>query len=135
MVGYILTAICLCLSMLGLAEFLHAVKIRLLNIGKRGLMYSVIFLRPTLPERQIAFAAEQRLWLGGSFADTVIAVSDGLSAEGEAACKAAAEKYGIILCNAKELAEVLEAQFIAKNGEVAYTDGKFNRDSRAQRNG
>lgn len=96
--------------MLGLAEFLHTVKIKLLNVGRRGLMYSVIFLRPNLPERQIAFAAEQRLWLGGSFADAVVAVSDGLSAESETACRAVAEKYGIVLCSTRELAEVLKLQ-------------------------
>lgn len=113
MIKYILTAICLCLSMLGLAEFLHTLKIRLLSSGKRGFMCAVLFLRPGFPERQLAFAAEQRLWHGNRFADTVIAVNGGLSAVESAEAQATAKKYGIVYCGASSDLSALLSRYTA----------------------
>ena len=44
MIKYILIAGCVCFSMLGLAEFLHGVKTKLIASGKKGTTYAVVFL-------------------------------------------------------------------------------------------
>ena len=44
MIKYILILGGICFSMLGLAEFLHGLKARVLSSGKRGVTYAVIFL-------------------------------------------------------------------------------------------
>ena len=103
MVKYILLAIMLCLSMLGLAEFLHGLKIRLTAPGKRAATYLLVFLSEDNAERQIMSVAEQRLWLGGDYCDRIIAVNTGLSDESDRACRYIAEKYGIYYCTPDEL--------------------------------
>ena len=54
MIKYILIAVCVCFSMLGLAEFLHGVKTKLIASGKKGTTYAVVFLSDGNPEDQIA---------------------------------------------------------------------------------
>ena len=103
MIKYILIAGCVCFSMLGLAEFLHGVKTKLIASGKKGTIYAVVFLSDGNPEDQIAFAAEQRIWLGKSYADGIIAVNCGLSESADKLCREAAEKYGVAYCSAEEL--------------------------------
>ena len=44
MIKYILIAGCVCFSMLGLAEFLHGIKTKLIASGKKGTTYAVVFL-------------------------------------------------------------------------------------------
>lgn len=105
MIKYILTALCICFSMLGLAEFLHGIKNKILSSGKKAVTYAVVFLSGGSPEEQIAYAAEQRIWLGNGYADQIIAVNTGLSENEDLQCRAAAEKYGVIYCSAEELAE------------------------------
>lgn len=103
MIKYILFAIMLCLAMLGLAEFLHGLKIRFTEPSKRAVTYSVVFLSGDNPERQIILAAEQRLWLGGAYCDYIIAVNTADKDDNDAACRYIAEKYGIDYCTPKEL--------------------------------
>lgn len=103
MVKYILFAIMLCLAMLGLAEFLHGLKIRFTAPSKRAVTYSLVFLSGDNPERQILSAAEQRLWLGEAYCDHIIAVNTGLNDDSDRACRYIAEKYGIDYCTPDEL--------------------------------
>ena len=105
MIKYILILGGICFSMLGLAEFLHGLKAKILSSGKRGVTYAVIFLTGDNPEGQITFAAEQRIWLGNGYADHIIAVNAGLGEDEDKNCKEAAEKYGVIYCRADELTE------------------------------
>lgn len=105
MIKYILILGGICFSMLGLAEFLHSLKAKILSSGKKGITYAVIFLNNDNPEGQIAFAAEQRIWLGNGYADRIIAVNAGLGEEDDKRCKEAATKYDVIYCRADELTE------------------------------
>ena len=68
---------------------------------------AVVFLSDGNPEDQIAFAAEQRIWLGKSYADGIIAVNCGLSENADKLCREAAEKYGVAYCSAEELADFM----------------------------
>ena len=90
MIKYILILGGICFSMLGLAEFLHGLKAKILSPGKKGVTYAVIFLNGDDPAGQIAFAAEQRIWL---------------EENDDALCRETAVKYGVIYCRADELAE------------------------------
>ncbi len=102
-VKYIILAIILCLSMLGLAELLHGIKLRLASPAKRALTYSVVFLSGGDPEQQMLFAAEQRIWLGSAYSDYIIAVNTGMDEKSDSACRYIAQKYGIHYCTPEEL--------------------------------
>ena len=107
MIKYILILGGICFSMLGLAEFLHGLKTKILSSGKRGVTYAVLFLTGDNPEGQIAFVAEQRIWLGNGYADHIIAVNSGLSASDDRLCRETADKYCIDYCTADRLGDVL----------------------------
>ena len=104
---YILLAIVLMLSMLGLAEFLHAVRLFWRTPKKRGLTYSVIVLNHQNPEEQISFAAEQRAWMGCSYADCVIALDTGLCEEDRRRCSDAAKRHQMVFCNIEQFKQFL----------------------------
>ncbi len=104
-VEYIVYAAALCLSMLGLAELIHMIKTGLASSGKKASTYSVVFLSGGSPERQIEFAARQRLWLGKAYSDYIIAVNTGIDAESDRECRCAAEKYGVEYLTPDELSE------------------------------
>ncbi len=93
--------------MLGLAEFLHGLKLRLKAPEKRALTYLILSLDENCPEQQIAYAAEQRVWLGCAYADQIIALNDGLNAEHRLCCAEAAKRYGVVFCAANEVTRFL----------------------------
>ncbi len=107
-IKYIIFGIFLIFAMLGLSELIHIVKTRLKSNGKKALTYSVLFLSGDNPERQLAFAAEQQLWLGKTYSDYIIAVNSGLDEENDKLCRTTAEKYGATYCTASELAEKIK---------------------------
>ena len=100
---YILFAIFLILAMLGLAEFLHGLVLLFTAPKKSGLTYSVLVLDNQNPEAQISFAAEQRAWMGCSYADHIIALDTGLDEENRMRCREAAKQRHMIFCNTEEL--------------------------------
>lgn len=100
---YILFSVLLILAMLGLAEFLHGLVLLFTAPKKSGVTYSVLALNDENPEAQIGFAAEQRAWMGCSYADHIIALDVGLSEENRARCRDAARRHRMIFCNAEEL--------------------------------
>ena len=103
LIRYIIIATLLCLSMLGLAELLHGIKIRLTAPRHRALTYSVVFLSGDDPEEQLLFAVGQKMWLGSSYSDYIIAVNNGLDEKGDKACRYIAEKYGANYLTLSEL--------------------------------
>ena len=100
---YILFAIVIILAMLGLSEFLHGLILFLTAPKKSGVTYSVLLLDGEKPEEQISFAAEQRAWMGKSYADQIIALDMGLSEEKKARCEDAAKRRRVIFCDVDEL--------------------------------
>ena len=100
---YILFSIVLILAMLGLAEFLHGLVLLFTAPKKSGVTYSVLALNDQNPEAQISFAAEQRAWMGCSYADQIIALDTGLNEENRARCRDAAKRHHMIFCNTEEL--------------------------------
>lgn len=103
-IKFILFLVVLVLSMLGLAELIHTVKLKIMASNKRGITYSVLLLSDESPESQLMFAAEQQLWHGSFYADYLIAVNTGLSDKNDKACKFIADKYGVTYCTPLDLA-------------------------------
>lgn len=106
MLKYILTAACIIFALFGLSEFLHLLKLKFIS-GKKAATYSVLLLSNNLPDRQIVYAGEQRVWLGKAYADHIIVVNTGLDETDDIACRTAADKYGIDYCTAEDLSKVL----------------------------
>ena len=81
MIKAFLVTIGIIFAMAGLCELIYI--LRLLIASPKGIRnnYTVLMLRESFAEAQLRFCAAQLKWLGGSFAQTVIAVTDGISKE------------------------------------------------------
>ena len=118
LIRYIIIAMLLCLSMLGLAELLHGIKIRIIAPRHRALTYSVVFLSGDDPEEQLLFAVGQKLWLGNGYSDYIIAVNNGLDEKGDKACRYIAEKYGAEYLTPAELKAEIDEYIPLGGGEM-----------------
>lgn len=108
MVKYVLISIFIVIALLGLSEFLHIIKMRFSAPLEKAFTCCVLFLTDDMPERQIAFAAEQRMWLGKTYADKIIAVENDISEENLDRCRIYAKENDVILCGFDELSFYLK---------------------------
>lgn len=97
--------VALAFTSLGLAEFIHITKLRFNRPQTKAVTYSVVFLNGEEPEQQLFYAAEQKLWMGDTYADFIVAVNTGLSEKEDTACRFIADKCGINYCTVEELFE------------------------------
>lgn len=104
----ILIAAGVILAVFGLSELLHTVRLAFIFKKKEVKLLSVVFLKPESAVAQLCFAAEQRKWHGGDFAEYVVAVTDDITDEELIECKEIARKDGILLCQKSELLRVAE---------------------------
>lgn len=96
------------LAVFGLGELLHTLRLAFIFKKKEVKLLSVVFLRQGGAVSQLCFAAEQKNWLDGDFAEYVVAVTDGLSDDELAECREIAEQNGFVLCRKSELLRVAE---------------------------
>jgi len=104
----ILIAIGVILAVFGLSELLHTIRLAFIFKEKKSKLLSIVFLKPGSAMSQLCFAAEQHNWLGGDFADYVLAVTDNISDDELSECKELAQKRGLVLCRKAELLRVAE---------------------------
>ncbi len=104
---YVLLLVLLIFAMMGLAEFMHGLKLKLHVPKGRAATYSVLVLGGACPEQQIAYAAEQQRWLGHAYADRVVALDDALTGEQRSRCSAIAEREQVVLCGKKDWEQFL----------------------------
>lgn len=96
---YLLLFCVLLLSVFGLCEILHLIKLRF--IFKKRKMHSTLFLilEKDTAKNQLCFAGEQYFWLGTKYAEKIVAIGNGLDDETATECKKIAEYYGISFKN------------------------------------
>ncbi len=104
-IKYIAAAAVLCLSVLGLAELLHGINLRITAPRRKAITYSVVFLSGEDAEQQLSFAVEQRRWLGEAYSDYIVAVNNGLDEKSDKACRYIAKKNGVDYCMPNELSD------------------------------
>ena len=104
---YIIIALGLCFALLGLAELMHGIRLRLMLTGKKPYTYTVIFLSGSDPAGQIRFAAEQKKWHGSAYSDRIIAVNNGILPAQENECRFAAMQCGALYLSSEKLPEAL----------------------------
>lgn len=102
-IKYIVLAVVLFLSVLGLAELMHGINLRLASPHRKAVTYSVVLLKGEDAEQQLAFAIEQQRWLGKAYSDYIIAVNSGISEKSDKACRYIAEKNGVDYCTLYDL--------------------------------
>ncbi len=108
-IKYIALAVVLFLSVLGLAELMHEINLRLASPHRKAVTYSVVFLKGEDAEQQLAFAIEQQKWLGKAYSDYIIAVNSGISEKSDKACRYIAEKNGVDYCTLYDLKRKTES--------------------------
>lgn len=109
LIKYIALAVVLFLSVLGLAELMHGINLRVTSPRRKAVTYSVVFLKGEDAEEQLAFAIEQQKWLGKAYSDYIIAVDSGISEKSDKACRYLAEKNGADYCSLYDLKGKVES--------------------------
>ena len=109
LIKYIALAVVLFLSVLGLAELMHGINLRVTSPRRKAVTYSVVFLKDEDAEEQLAFAIEQQKWLGKAYSDYIIAVNSGISEKSDKACRYLAEKNGADYCSLYDLKGKVES--------------------------
>ncbi len=109
LIKYIALAVVLFLSVLGLAELMHGINLRVTSPRRKAVTYSVVFLNGEDAEEQLAFAIEQQKWLGKAYSDYIIAVNSGISEKSDKACRYLAEKNGADYCSLYDLKGKVES--------------------------
>lgn len=94
---FFLFLVFLVFSVFGLCEFLHLLHGILIFPKRKMNSTLVIMLDEQNAEKQIAFAGEQLKWLGGKYAERVIAVAQNLSDDALQECAELSLKYHIKL--------------------------------------
>lgn len=109
MMKFLLLVFVLIFSVLGFAEFLHGLRMLFNKPKHKAITYSVVLLSGVDAPEQLSYSAEQLLWYGKAYADNVIAINSGLSADVDLVCKDLAEKYSILYCNFDELKVAIDS--------------------------
>ncbi len=92
---FLLFFIFLVLSIYGLSEFLHFLKIKLLVPRGKKNLHIVIKLDEDSAISQLAFVGEQYLWYGNKYADLITADIGDLSKATALECENLAKRYNI----------------------------------------
>lgn len=107
-IKYIALAVVLCFAVLGLAELIHGINLRITSPRRKAVTYSVVFLTEDDAEQQLFFAVEQQKWLGRDYSDYIVAVNNGLNEASDNACRYIAKKNGVEYCTPYELKKKIE---------------------------
>ncbi len=82
-------------AILGFAEFLHSINLRLFSVKNPGGI--LVVLKEASAFEQLQFAYSQMCWYGSMYGDVIIAVIDDLSAETLEKCNNYARGRRIVL--------------------------------------
>ncbi|MBO5089397.1 MAG: hypothetical protein J6C27_00585 [Clostridia bacterium] len=85
----------LLLSLFGLCEFLHLIRLIMIFPKRKMNATLVVVLKEETAIRQMMFAGEQLKWLGSKYADRIIIVAENLSADTVLECEQLASKYNL----------------------------------------
>lgn len=91
----LLFCVFLLLSLFGLCEFLHLLKLIIIFPKRKMNATLVVMLNEETAIKQTVFAGEQLKWLGSKYADRIIIVAENLSADIAFECEQQAEKYNL----------------------------------------
>ena len=91
----LLFCVFLLLSLFGLCEFLHLLKLIVIFPKRKMNATLVVMLNEETAIKQTVFAGEQLKWLGSKYADRIIIVAENLSADIAFECEQQAEKYNL----------------------------------------
>ena len=95
-------------AMLGLAELLHILRLRLLKPDNKVLCYKVIILTNDNPMSQMLYEIEKYAWQGKSSALNLIFINTLLEGKKIDECRLTAEKKGFIFCGTQEFKKYLD---------------------------
>ncbi len=109
MIEIILMSIVAILSVLGICEIIHAVKLFLIIPKRRYYNYSLIYLKKGKAPSQLKLAVEQRKWFGDTYAEFIIAVYDDLDVEELEFCSELVKKDDVVICPIQITEDVIKS--------------------------
>ena len=113
MIEIIFISIVAILSVLGICEVIHAVRLLLLLPERRYYNYSLLYLKKGKAISQLKFAVEQRKWFGDTYAEFIIAVYDDLDSEELKTCSELVKKDDVVICPIQITEDIIRG--ISKN--------------------
>ncbi|MBQ8203296.1 MAG: hypothetical protein IJZ75_03350 [Clostridia bacterium] len=118
MVKGILISCVFLLAVAGICEVIHLIRLYFVSDGKKMPTYSLVFLRQGRAINQLRYEYEQRLWQGGTYAETVIAVDKELDEDERKLCYEFARKKDIIIAPAEMLGRILDTLYSNEEKKV-----------------
>ena len=118
MIKAIILTITVVFSVLGLCDFIYAIKSMFLYSGAKSDNYFIVFLKSGHAYTQLKYYSYKLRWYGGEFCDKIIALTDGLSEIEIADCEELCYGTKIYLCRFKNIKNVINS---FKIGEVDET--------------
>ena len=109
MIEIIFLIIFLLLAILGLAEVMHTIRLKIAYNYEEKENYVLIVLKPHTAEQQLRYIAEQSRWQGRKQVKSIIAVYN--SGKPSDYCKQIAKEHNIVICTPRELAILLGDTF------------------------
>ena len=95
-------------AIVGFAELIHIIKLRIISPKAYASKYLVVFLGDNSPYEQVVAAADELFWRGKSYAKDIIAVDCGIKQEEYGICRNFCEKNNFIFCDYNELQSHLD---------------------------
>ncbi len=104
---YIIYIIFVIVSVVGLADILHYVSLKLLTKRGRNNKILYCYLKSEYPDLELRYVAEQYSWHGKSYADKIVAITFTDDAAFLEKCMHIAKKYDITLINSLDNEKIL----------------------------
>ena len=109
MIEIIFISIVAILSVLGICEIIHSVRLLGLLPKRRYYNYSLLYLKKGKALKQLKFAIEQRRWFGDTYAEFIIAVYDELDGLELRACSDLVRGDDVVICPIQITEDVIKS--------------------------
>lgn len=108
MIEIILISIVAILSVLGICEVIHSVRLFFIIPKRRYYNYSLVYLKKGKAYKQLKFSLEQRRWFGDTYAEFIIAVYDELDLNEIKTCSELVTKDDVVICPIQIVEDVIK---------------------------
>lgn len=109
MIEIILISIVAILSVLGICELIHSVRLFFILPKRRYYNYSLLYLKKGKAFKQLKLAIEQRRWSGDTYAEFIIAVYDELDELELKSCSELVKRQDVVICPIQITEDVIKS--------------------------
>ncbi|MBQ3816955.1 MAG: hypothetical protein II802_01635 [Clostridia bacterium] len=108
MIKAFLLTLLLTFAVLGIAELINGIKLRLIRPKEQATTYTLLFLKTGFAVEQLKFLLAKFEWNGEIFTNRIIACFDVLNEEERQECLKLSDVYNIVFCKRSDLAQLIQ---------------------------